>query len=391
MPSRQQPEPDPTAVGNTRRAALAAGITVIVLVIVFAGILPKFGDYGDAWKSVTRMTATQLVALAFAVTISIVVYVFPLQASLPGLSYWPAFVTRQTSFTISNAVPAGGAVGLGVQYSMLTGVGASGPAITAAIAIVAVFNLFMTLALPVLGVAAMFQSEAPSTAQIAGAAAGLALVVVLVALLAVVLRSEKGARRVGEALDRGRSRLPGGLRRSAASSGAQQLVAFRNSTVEVVRKRWVSITISSFVQQLAQFAVLLVALRATESSQADGISALSAFAAFSLARLAGFIPVTPGGLGTVDAGLVSVLVTLGSPRGDALAATLLWRAASWVPQVVIGLITLVLWRLGPRGLGPRGKGRGGKGRGGKGSRGNGRGPKVRSTTGPVGQGGVNPT
>ncbi|MGB6058106.1 MAG: YbhN family protein [Microthrixaceae bacterium] len=385
MPSGQQPEPDPTAVGNTRRAVLAAGITVIVLAVVFAGILPKFGDYGDAWNSVTRMSGLQLTVLAVVVAISIVVYVFPLQASLPGLRYWPAFMTRQTSFTISNAVPAGGAVGLGVQYSMLSGVGASGPAITAAIAIVAVFNLFMTLALPVLGVAAMFQSEAPSTAQIAGAVAGLALVIVLVVLFAVVLRSEKGARRVGETLDRGAARLPGRLRRPESSSGAQQLVAFRDSTVEVVRRRWVSITISSFVQQLAQFAVLLVALRVTESNQAAGMSVLSAFAAFSLARLAGFIPITPGGLGTVDAGLVSVLVTLGSSRGDALAATLLWRAASWVPQVVIGLITLVLWRLGPRG-----SGRGGKGPSEK-PLGNGQGAKLRGAEGPVTQGGVNPT
>ncbi|MGB3411653.1 MAG: YbhN family protein [Microthrixaceae bacterium] len=351
MPSRRQPEADQQPVGSTRRAALAVGVTVVVLAIVFAGILTKFGDYGDAWKSVTSMTAMQLVVLAVVVAISIVVYVFPLQAALPGLRYWPAFMTRQTSFTISNAVPAGGAVGLGVQYSMLSGSGASGSAVTAAIAIVAVFNLFMTLALPVLGVAAMFQSGAPSTAQIAGAVAGLALVIILVALFAVVLRSEKGARRVGEALDQGAARLPGRLGRPGSSSGARQLVAFRDSTVEVVRERWLSITISSFVQQLAQFAVLLVALRATASGQTDGISVLSAFAAFSLARLVGFVPVTPGGLGTVDAGLVSVLVTLGSPRGDALAATLLWRAASWVPQVVIGLITLVLWRLGRRGKG----------------------------------------
>jgi hypothetical protein len=47
------------------------------------------------------------------------VYVFPLMAAIPGLKYKPAFVVRQTSFTISNAVPAGGAVGLGVQYAML--------------------------------------------------------------------------------------------------------------------------------------------------------------------------------------------------------------------------------------------------------------------------------
>ena len=70
----------------------------------------------------------------------------------------------------------------------------------------------------------------------------------------------------------------------------------------------------------------------------------AAFAAFALARLAGFIPITPGGLGTVDAGLTSLLVAFGASKTDALAATLLWRAASWIPQVLIGIVTFIIWR-----------------------------------------------
>ncbi|HTO01368.1 MAG TPA: YbhN family protein [Microthrixaceae bacterium] len=356
MPSWQQPEPDansdasterpsePATDGNRWRKPVAVGLTVIVLAVVFAGILPKFGSYGDAWISVKQMSPLELVALVLAVTASIVIYVFPLQCALPGLRFWPAFMTRQTSFTISNAVPAGGAIGLGVQYSMLSGGGATGPSISAAIAIVSVFNLLVTLALPVLGVLAMLWVGTPTTAQIIGSISGLVVVVLLIGLFAVVLRSERWAQHLGGAVDSVSGVVSARLGRERRPSIAGPLVSFRESTVDVIRSRWLAISVSSVAQQLSQFVVFLVALRATQSNTDDAVSVLSAFAAFSIARLASFIPVTPGGLGTVDAGLVGVLVTLGAQRSDALAATLLWRAASWVPQVLIGVVTLVIWR-----------------------------------------------
>jgi uncharacterized membrane protein YbhN (UPF0104 family) len=39
-----------------------------------------------------------------------------------------------------------------------------------------------------------------------------------------------------------------------------------------------------------------------------------------------------------------MLTTFGMPNNDALAATLVWRAATYFPQVIIGVITMLLWR-----------------------------------------------
>ena len=55
------------------------------------------------------------------------------------------------------------------------------------------------------------------------------------------------------------------------------------------------------------------------------------------------IPITPGGLGTVDAFMISLLTAMGVSGGDATAADLVWRAASFVPQIVIGILALVTW------------------------------------------------
>lgn len=327
------------------RGILATLITLVVLAVVFVGILPKLGNYSDAWDAIKDMSVGQLVVLGSTVIVSILVYVTPFQAALPGLGYWPAFMVRQTSFTISNAIPAGGAVGLGVQYGMLASAGFSGAAATSAIGITSVFNLLVTLALPVFGLLALLVVEPPSTAMVLGAIGGLVAVAALVGVLAVVFGSEGAARRVGATADRVAGWLFARLRREPPGSAVNQVLAFRTSTVGVVSDRWPAITFTNVAQQLTQFAVLAAAMRITQVDEHAPLPLAAVFAAFALARLAGFIPITPGGLGTVDAGLTGLLITFGADRTDALAATLLWRAASWVPQVALGFITLAIWRI----------------------------------------------
>ena len=55
------------------------------------------------------------------------------------------------------------------------------------------------------------------------------------------------------------------------------------------------------------------------------------------------IPLTPGGLGTVDAFMIALLTAMGVSSGDATAADLVWRAASFVPQIIIGVLALLTW------------------------------------------------
>lgn len=329
---------------NRRKQVVAGLVTVVVLAIVFAGILPKFGNYADAWDAIKNMSAAQLAVLALSVVVSICVYVFPFQVALPGLRYGPAFMIRQTSFTISNAVPAGGAIGLGVQYGMLAQAGFSGPSASAAIGITSVFNLLVTLALPVLGVLAMLFVETPKTSEILGALGGLVAVGVMVGFFVAIFRSEATATRLGGVAERLAAKVFGIIKKDPPQNITEQILKFRDSTVGVVKARWALLTVTNFAQQFAQFGVLAVALRITESGESTQVPILAAFAAFALARLAGFIPVTPGGLGTVDAGLTGLLVAFGASNTDALAATLLWRAASWVPQVLLGVVTLLIWR-----------------------------------------------
>jgi hypothetical protein len=76
-----------------------------------------------------------------------------------------------------------------------------------------------------------------------------------------------------------------------------------------------------------------------------------AFGAFAVAQIGLMIPITPGGLGTVDAAMIALLTAMGVPAGAATAADLVWRAASFVPQIAIGVVALITWsRQGTRAL-----------------------------------------
>lgn len=172
-------------------------VTLVVLVIVFFGIFPKFANYGEAWESIQEMSASSLALFALATVANILIYVFPYQAALPGLAYGRAFIVRQTSFMISNAVPAGGAFGLGVQYAMLNGYGIDPAVSTSAIGVTSVWNLMVTLALPALGLLALVLSDEATSGALLGAVLSLVALGVMVGGLALILRSEGWARRLG--------------------------------------------------------------------------------------------------------------------------------------------------------------------------------------------------
>jgi hypothetical protein len=69
--------------------------------------------------------------------------------------------------------------------------------------------------------------------------------------------------------------------------------------------------------------------------------------AFGLANVLAAVPLTPGGLGVVEAVLTSALVGFGAPRGTAVLGVVVYRLVNfWLPIPVGGLSYLSL-KVGP--------------------------------------------
>ena len=344
MTSETPPEAVPDKPKFGKQQIIASILTLLILVMVFVIVLPQFGDYGEAWSAVQSMETWQLGLIVVATVALIIIYVTPYIAALPGLKFKPAFYTRQTSFMISNVIPGGGAWGLAVQYGMLSSYGYGPAPTTATIGITSVWNTLVTLSFPVIaliGLAVTGQSNGQAVAATLLAAAA---VIAMIVVFALILRSEDFARKLGRWGDKIIAWGAGLIRKEVDVDAETAVVDFRASIVDVVSERWLLITLSNVGQQLAQFFILYLAVVALQGGFDGPVSLIEAFAAFAFGRLATFIPIPPGGLGTTDAIITASLTAFGLPNNDALASTMVWRAMTYFPQVIIGVITMLLWR-----------------------------------------------
>lgn len=110
---------------------LGAAISVCLILFIFLGVIPQFANYSDAWTAIKGMSAGWLVAIVVAATVNQISYVWPYQAVLAHLRYRHGFMETQTSSAISNTVPAGGAVVIGMTFKMSGSFGFSNVAISA--------------------------------------------------------------------------------------------------------------------------------------------------------------------------------------------------------------------------------------------------------------------
>ena len=100
---------------------------------------------------------------------------------------------------------------------------------------------------------------------------------------------------------------------------------------------WVGIDVRC--AQMAPLLVLWAALEGLGVTRTE-LSLVELFAAFSVALVLTAFPITPGGLGTVDAALIALLIAFGVDSSTAVAADLLWRLVWFMPQLLVGALAV---------------------------------------------------
>jgi uncharacterized protein (TIRG00374 family) len=341
---------EPATNKKRRPSAYRIGGLVLGVALVagiFVGVIPQFASYRDAWAAMARMSPGWWAAIAAAAVLGLGLVVWPFQAALPRLRFWPGFMQVQTSTAVSTTVPAGGAVALGLTYRMFGSFGFPAVAITSAVATTGIWNLGFKLALPIVAV-----ELAAATGHSTGGAVGVSLLGVLViALLGTVLwlifRDEASARRLGRHGDRIVNWLLRPFHRSESDRVERAVLSFRDTSAEVIRERGRLLTAAVLASQLAVFILVLFCVRAA-GVPAGQVGFVPVLLSFAVARLAGALPVTPGGLGSVDASFTGMLIAFGATSSQALAADLVWRATTYFPPILLGIVTYVLWRRGLR-------------------------------------------
>lgn len=193
---------------------------------------------------------------------------------------------------------------------------------------------------PVLGLLALGVREAELRQWLFAACCFLASGALLGALV-LVLRSDGFAARIG----RTAGRCAAVFQRSVdPDAWADYLVRLRATTSDALRRGLAPSLLALIGMVLADASIMLVSLRAFGVG-AHLLPLLDVYAAFLLAYPLTLLPLF--GLGVLDAVLVGSWTTVTgiSTEADMIAAAIVWRLVTIVGTLLLGLISLTVWRL----------------------------------------------
>ncbi|HEV7535370.1 MAG TPA: flippase-like domain-containing protein, partial [Acidimicrobiia bacterium] len=100
----------------------------------------------------------------------------------------------------------------------------------------------------------------------------------------------------------------------------------------------------ALVAVVAKWAFDYFALLAAVAATGVAVQSVPLLLAYVAASVLALVPITPGGLGFVEAGLAVTLVWAGLPSGNATLATLAYRLVSYWLPLVAGIVAAVAYR-----------------------------------------------
>ena len=326
-----------------RRIAEAC-LSLAVIGVIFAFVIPAVSNahYSEIWAEIGKLSWGQVGFLSGLWVISMLLYTGVLTNTLPGLTHPQALTVNFAGSAVSNVVPFGGAVGVGATYGIEMSWGFRVSAITLSILVSGVWNVFTKLGLPVLALVLLLAKGSATGHLVVPTMLGLVVLTGAVVVLALIMRSEALAERVGALGQKVTTPVARWLRRPATPDVANAVLDFRHRSIGLLRTRWWRLTLWMLAYNLGQFLLLLACVRCIGIGT-DELGWVEVFAAFAFARLLETIPLTPSGVGFVEAGAVAALIGFGGTHAGSLAAVFLFRGFTYLAEIPIGAGAWVVW------------------------------------------------
>ena len=259
--------------------------------------------------------------------------------AVPGVSWFVAATSQLTSNAAVKLIPGGVVAGGAFYFRMLAVSGVQmGTAVTALAAVGIISNLVL-LALPAVAVIIAIVSAPIPEGMLPVAMAGTVMFVAMFTAAVVVVRFDRPLEWLGWVVEHV-VEWAAKLFKKDWSITTDDLIKQRDEVVSALGKRWHKALAVAVSNWLLDYATLVVAMIAVGADPRPSLVLL----AFAGAAVLGMIPITPGGLGFVEAGLVGMLTISGIPAGDALLATLAYRLFQFWLQIHAGLVAYVLFR-----------------------------------------------
>jgi uncharacterized membrane protein YbhN (UPF0104 family) len=328
---------------SRRRALLRFALGIALAAAVFAEIVPRIASYGSVAHQLGTVSWPWIAALAAGSLLDIATTALPWQAVLPRLSFVAALAFTQASTALTTLLPGGAPLGMALSFGFLRRLRVSRGDAGFAVAVTGIWSQVMILVYPLVGAILVFATGnlSSSTAAIAGVSAVCGAVIV--GLTVAALRSASAARWLGDFAARIGARVARLFHRAPPGWSGEALVTLREERLVLLRRRWPRLTAATLANQLTAYVVFELSLRAVGISFAD-LPPSEAFLAWAIGRVISSLPLTPGGIGVVELGMIGTLVGFGAPHAHVVAAVFLYRGVIVLPTLAIGLVALPMLR-----------------------------------------------
>jgi uncharacterized protein (TIRG00374 family) len=317
----------------TRRGLLLA-VTAISLYLLAPALIAVFGAF-DELDEIDPLWFVAMVALqvgSFACMWGI------LRLAVRAERWGPVILSQLAANSFGRVVPGGLAAIGPVQYAMLVRAGVPSAAAASGITASSLVVFATLLALPLLALPAVLTGVAVDPTLTRAALAGAIVFILMVVVGAACVIWERPLVLIGRAAQAVHNRLR--PKHEPLTSLPQRLLHERDIVVGVLGRQWWEALLLAAGRWVLDYLTLIAVLYAVGATPRASVVLL----AFCAAQLLGNLPLTPGGVGFVEAGLTGFLALAGVGAGAAVVATLAYRLVSfWLP-IPAGAVAAVVHR-----------------------------------------------
>ncbi len=317
---------------------LRRGIALVVSVIALYVLAPQILDVVSSAERLRTFRWRWFVLMVGLEAASFTCTWWLTRITLPRVGWFVAGTSQLVSNAVSRVVPGGAAVGGATLYRMLAVSGVSAGEAAATLAATSILTTGALFAIPALA-AVLALAGAPIPEGLTPVAATGAVFFVLLLVVGIIGTVTDrpldlvatGINRVRRAIARRRGR--------PADFDSGYFRRERDRMVEAIGSGWRLAIVASAGKWAFDYLVLVAALYGVGADPRLSVVLL----AYAGASVLSMVPLTPGGLGFVEAGLAALLVVAGISLQDALLATLAYRLVSFWMPLPAGLVAWILF------------------------------------------------
>jgi uncharacterized protein (TIRG00374 family) len=310
-------------------------VAVVIGAVALYAVAPAFVAVVLSWPRLSTLAPLWMLVALLAEALSFSCSIAMLWLAVGRGRLRDVVAASLTGNAVTNTVPGGDVVGAGVQFRMLRRAGMPAEAAAGGLAVASVLDVAGHFLLPVFAVPALGGTGVNH--DLAKAAyLGLAGFLLISVAGLVALSTDRPLETLGRALEWANRRV----RHREPVGATRRLLAQRDLVRAELGRSWWRAALLVAGHIGFDYASILAALLATGARP----NAAAILVVYTAGAVVALVPITPGGIGIVEASLGGLLVLAGVPGSRAVLATLAYRIGSYWLPILSGAVSYLVFR-----------------------------------------------